>query len=130
MNYKGVIIEESLGDKSILKKVKVIGTKVEHITPEHKTPWLKQWTLHTVEIPEEKSVQIAQEISKSFDPQHPDWYADYKNGKYHLIIYSGKIFKVDLQNPVLYKDAKAYGVSIGIPEYQVDFAPEDKVWER
>lgn len=125
MNYVGVIIEESLGDKSVLAKVKIIDTKVELITPEHKTPWLKQWTLHTVEIPEEDGERIAQEISESFDPEHPDWYADYKNEKYHFIIYSGKVFKVDLQNPVLYKDAKEYGISIGIPEYQVDFIPEE-----
>lgn len=125
MNYVGVIIEESFGDKSVLAKVKIIDTKVELITPEHKTPWLKQWTLHTVEIPEENSEKVAQEISESFDPEHPDWYADYKNEKYHFIIYSGKVFKVDLQNPVLYKDAKEYGISIGIPEYQVDFIPEE-----
>lgn len=130
MNYKGVIIEESLGNKSVLSKVKIIETKIEPITPAHKTPWLKQWTLHTVEIPEEGAEQIAQEISKSFDSEHPDWYADYKNDKSHFIIYAGKVFKVDLQNPVLYKDAKEYGISIGIPEHQVDFAPEDKVWER
>jgi len=37
---------------------------------------------------------------------------------------------VDLKNPILYKDAKRYGISLGIPKYQVDFAPEDKVWER
>ena len=35
-------------------------------------------------------------------------------------------FKVDLQNPILYKDAKEYGISKGIPEYQVDFAPAFK----
>jgi len=119
MVYKGVIIEESLGDKSILGKVKIIETKVEPITPEHKTPWLKQWTLHTVEIPEEKSDEIAQDISKSLDNEHTSWYADYKNENYHYIIYSGKTFKVDLQNPVLYKTAKEYGLSIGIPEYQL-----------
>lgn len=130
MNYKGVIIEESLGDASVLKKVKIVKTKVEPIKPEHKTPWLKQWTLHTVEIPEEEGEQIAQTISHSFNPEHPYWYADYKNDKYHFIIYVGKVFKVDLQNPILYKDAKVYGISIGIPEYQVDFAPEDKVWKR
>ena len=119
MNYKGVIIEESLGDKSILGKIKIIKTKVEPITPEHKTPWLSQWTLHTIEIPEEKSEKIAEEISHSFDPEHPDWYADFKNDKYHFIIYAVKVFKVDLQNPVLYKDAKEYGITIGIPEYQL-----------
>lgn len=123
MNYKGVIIEESLGDKSVLSKVKIVETKVEPITPRHKTPWLKQWTLHVVEIPEEKGDEIAQDISESLDKEHPSWYADYKNDKYHFIIYAGKVFKVDLQNPVLYKDAKEYGISIGIPKYQVDFAP-------
>ena len=130
MQYQGVIIEESLADKSVLSKVKIESTKVEPITPEHKTPWLKQWTLHTVEIPEQIADEVAGKISRSFDREHPDWYADYKNDKYHFIIYSGKVFKVDLANPILYKDAKTYGISIGIPEYQVDFAPDDKVWDR
>lgn len=130
MNYKGVIIEESLGDTSVLQEVKILETKVEQVEEDHKTPWLKQWTLHTVEIPENEADKIADKISKSFDSEHPHWYADYKNDKFHYIIYANKAFKVDLSNPVLYKDAKEYGISIGIPEYQVDFAPEDKVWER
>ena len=29
-----------------------------------------------------------------------------------------------------YDEAKKYGISIGIPEYQVDFHPEVKEWER
>lgn len=130
MNYKGVIIEESLGNKLVLRKLKIIKTKVEPITLEHITPWLKQWTLHTVEIPEQDSEIIARKISESFDLEHPNWYADYKNDKYHFIIFAGKIFKVDLQNPILYKNATEYGISIGIPEYQVDFTPKDKVWDR
>lgn len=53
MNYKGVIIEESLQETSVLKEVTILSTKVERVTPKHKTSWLKQWTLHTVEIGEE-----------------------------------------------------------------------------
>lgn len=123
MDYKGVIIEESLGDKSVLGQVKIVDTKVEPITPRHKTPWLTQWTLHTVEVSEAEADKIAETISKSIETTHASWYADYKNDKYHFIIYPDKIFKVSLQNPVLYKDAKKYGISLGIPEYQVDFAP-------
>lgn len=130
MNYKGVFIEESLGDKSILKKVKIIRTKVEKVTPKHNTPWVGQWTLRTVEILEEKGDEIAEALKWSFDPTHPQWYADFKNDKYHYIVYNGEIFKVDLTNPTTYNDAKEYGIGIGIPEYQVDFAPEDKVWKR
>ena len=129
MNYKGVIIEESLEKADVLKDVVVIETKVESVTEEHKTPWIKQWTLHTVEILEEKADQVAEKLSGDLDKEH-EWYADYKNDQYHYIIYRGKVFKVDLKNPVLYKDAKQYGISIGIPEYQVDFAPEDKIWDR
>lgn len=127
MIYRGVIIEESLLNSSLLKDIKILETKIEPITPEHKTPWLKQWTLNTVEIPEEKAEEVAEKLSHSFDKEHPVWYADFKNDKHHFIVFAGKLFKVDLSNPILYKDAKAYGIAIGLPEYQVDFAPEDKV---
>lgn len=130
MNYKGVIIEESLKDASVLKEVNILETKVELITPEHKTPWLKQWTLYTVEIPEEKGDEVAEKIRDSIETDHIAWYADFKNERTHYIIYPDEIFKVDLSNPIVYKDAKTHGILLGIPEYQVDFAPEDKVWER
>lgn len=129
MNYKGVIIEESLNDKSVLKEVKILDTEIEKITEEHRTPWIKQWTLHTVEIPEEEADKVVDRLSVDLDKEH-NWYADFKNDKYHYIIYRDKVFKVDLRNPVLYKDASEYGISLGIPEYQVDFAPEDKIWNR
>lgn len=38
MDYKGVIIEESLQDKSVLCTVKIVDTKVEPITSRHQTP--------------------------------------------------------------------------------------------
>ena len=121
MIYTGVIIEESLGDKTVLSEVVVVKTKISPVTHEDKTPWLKQWTLHTVEIAPNKADAVAQKISKSFDPVHPDWYADYRNNLFHYIIFPNKIFRVDLQNPVFYKEARSHGISIGIPEYQVNF---------
>jgi hypothetical protein len=51
-NYKGFVIEESLENKDVLKKVKILSTKVEKVVEKHKTPWLSQWTLHDVEIAE------------------------------------------------------------------------------
>ena len=129
MDYHGTIIEEGLEDKSVFDAVKIVSTKVEPGVHEHKTPWLKEWTLHAVEIPERDADTVADALSKSLDKHH-DWYADYKNDQYHYIIYRDKIFKVDIKNPTLYEDAKSYGISLGIPEYQVDFAPEDKIWER
>lgn len=129
MRYKGVVIEESLADKDVLSEMTIISTKIEKVIAKHKTPWLKRWSLHTVEISENKVDEIASKVSQSLDSEH-SWYVDFKNDKYHYIIYQGKIFKVDLKNPTLYKKAKNYGISLGIPSYQVDFAPDDKLWER
>ncbi len=129
MRYKGVIIEESLENKDILKDVKISETKVEEVTEEYKTPWIKQWTLHTVEIPENQVKDVAEKISKALDSEH-NWYADFKNDTHHYIIFRDKVFYIDQKSKEQYDEAKRYGISLGIPEYQVDFAPDDKIWER
>ena len=54
-DYIGVIIEESLENKDVLKDINIIKTKIEKVVEKHKTPWIKQWTLHTVSIPESKA---------------------------------------------------------------------------
>jgi len=124
-NYRGVIIEESLENKEVLKKMKIISTKVEPITEEHETPWLSQWTSHTVEILEDEVKEIAEEISKSLDRNHGgSWYADFKNDTRHYIIFRDMIFRIDRKSKEQYNEAKRYGISLGIPEYQVDFHPE------
>lgn len=125
MNYQGIIIQESLNDPLILRELKILATRVEEVTEKHQTPWITQWTLHTVEIPEEKANEFAEKVSRSFDSDHPIWYADFKNDTYHFIIFFNKVFKVDLSNPALYKEAKTYGASLGVPSYQLDFAPKD-----
>lgn len=130
MNYKGVIIEESLENKNILKEVAILATKVESVIKKHKTPWLKQWTLHTVEVVEDKGDEVAEKISESLDSRHGgSWYADFKNDKFHYVIFRSKVFKIDLRNPK-YRDAMEYGIKLGIPWYQLDFSPEIKEWKR
>lgn len=129
MNYSGVIIEESLEDKAILKNIKVIKTDIEKVTEEHKTPWLKQWTLHTVEIPVRQAAGIAERISRALDSEH-QWYADFKNDTHHYIIFRDQVFFIDRQSKKQYDEASKYGISLGIPKYQVDFHPEVIDWKR
>ncbi len=128
-NFNGVIIEESLENRDVLQKVKIIETKVEEVTEEHKTPWIKQWTLHTVEILENQADNIAEEVSKALDTEH-NWYADFKNSNFHYIIFRNKVFKVDRSQSEQYNDVTKYGVFLGIPDYQLDFSPHIKEWER
>lgn len=125
-NFTGVIIEESLTDKSVLDEVRIISTKVEPVTERHNTPHLKQWTLHTVEIESANADLIAEKLSKALAGKGNSsyWYADYKNDELVYIIFLNKIFKIERDNPAGFKEARKYGISLGIPEYQVSFSPE------
>jgi len=40
-NFTGVIIEESLENKDILQRIKIIKTEIEKVTERDKTPWIK-----------------------------------------------------------------------------------------
>lgn len=129
MAFEGVIIEESLADKTVLRNVTIIKTDVEQVTESHKTPWVSQWTLHTIEIPEGDADRVAEGISQSLDTEH-NWYADFKNERIHFIIFRDKVFKIDRSKKEEYEAATQYGISVGIPAYQVDFAPNVMHWER
>ncbi|MBU0456528.1 MAG: hypothetical protein ABH824_01625 [Nanoarchaeota archaeon] len=127
--FNGVIIEESLENKDVLQKVKIVKTKVEQVTEKHKTPWVKKWTLHTVEILENQADDVAKELSQSLDSKH-SWYVDFKNNHFHYIIFCNKVFKVDCSKPEQYKEVTKYGLTLNIPDYQLDFSPHLKEWER
>jgi len=128
-NFTGIIIEESLEKKDVLKELIITKTKIEKATSKHKTPWVKQWTLHSIEILESKAEEIAKELSKSLDSKH-NWYADFKNNNYHYIIFYKKVFKIDRSKPEQYYKVTEYGISLGIPDYQLNFSHHIKEWKR
>ena len=114
-----MIIEESLADAGVLEMVQVLSTQVEAVTESHETPWLKQWTLHTVEIPEDRADAVAQALSDVLLSEPGTWYADFKNEQYHYIIYPNKVFRVRRESKEDYDRAEQYGQSIRIPAHQL-----------
>lgn len=126
--YSGCIIEESLTNKDVLKEFIITKTNVEKVTEESNTPDLDVWTMHIVEITEDKIESIVPLLSKSIDGSRKNggWYTDLKSDDWHYIIFSGKVFKVDRSSGEQYEQAKEYGMSIGIPEYQLP----NKSWAK
>ena len=125
--YRGVIIEESLEDRTVLGEVKILRIDVEKVTDRHKTPWLKKWTKHTIELPEERGEAVAQRLAKAIVLKHKgSWYADFKNEQLHYIIFRDKVFKVDRRSKEQYDEVNRYGEALGIPSYQLDFSPQIK----
>ncbi|MFA5333086.1 MAG: hypothetical protein WC376_01165 [Candidatus Nanoarchaeia archaeon] len=124
MDFIGVIIEESLDNKGVLKLIKIIDTKVEKVTSEHKTPWIKKWTLHTILVKEKFADLVAKKLSESLDYEH-NWYSDFKNDLIHFIIFKNKVFKIN-RTKNEYNNVIKYGLSLGIPDYQLDFSDKIK----
>lgn len=120
MEYRGVIIEESLRDKSIIKELKVLQQEIEEITERENTPWLEKWTMDTVEINESKIDEYTERLSKLIDTKHcNDWYCDFRNDKYHYVVFSDKVFKLDRRKKQDYIDMQEYAKKLGLPEYQL-----------
>ena len=122
MDFEGVIIAESLSDAAVLGQVQVLGMQVDPVTPEHRTPWLVQWTLHTVRVSETRAPEVAEALSHAIDAAHAtSWYADFKNETHHYVIYYDRVFLIDRRSPEEYAEAVAYGIDRGLPEHQADF---------
>ena len=111
--------------KPVLEKMKILNTKVKKTTPKDKTPWIKQWTFITVEVGADKAAKVAEELSRCLEGSH-NWYADFKNDDLHFIVFRNKVFRITRTEEKQYAEAKKYGLKLGIPEYQVNFHPENK----
>jgi len=104
--YKGTVIENSLGNKDILKKLRI-----------NKTWQDGDWTLHSVSLDED---QIP-ELSRSLD--NGPWYIHiWYQGKDDVkVIYKDKIFDIKFSDKSTWVDAIEHGKTLGIPEKQLDF---------
>jgi hypothetical protein len=104
--YKATIIENSLADKEILKKVQIV-----------KSRQTTRWTLHDVLVSED---QIP-ELSKSLDVG--PWYIHlWQSGCDDIkVIFKDKIFDIKFSDKSTWREAVDYGRSIHIPDEQLDF---------
>jgi len=120
MDYKGVIIEESLIDSSIIKELTILQTEVAKTTARESNPWLDKWTLQTVQIPQDKIEIYLERLSKLIDTEHcSDWYCDFRNDKFHYVVFSNKAFKLNRKSKQDYLEMRNYAISIGLPEHQL-----------
>jgi hypothetical protein len=127
----GNVIEESLADRATLSEVTILQTWVETATEYHQTPWLERWTIHRVAVPEQRGAAVAERFREALDTEHAHaWYVDFKNEEIHYISFADKVFRVPRESEQRYAEAIEHGIKLGIPRYQLDFAPTIEQGER
>ncbi len=104
--YKGVVIENSLLDKKVLEKVRVIGTRTEG-----------EWTLHDIRL----SKKQIEDIQKSIVDEK--WYFHlWEPGKDQVtVVFKDKMFTITHSDTETWNEAIAYGEARGIARAQLDF---------
>ncbi|MCW6159815.1 MAG: hypothetical protein LVQ95_01860 [Candidatus Micrarchaeales archaeon] len=120
MDFKGIIIEESLDEKSVLRGLRITKTEVEKVTEEFNTPWLERWTLHHVVVPEKDVERVVNEIRKAISLGHKSaWFANLENNETSFIIFKDKVFKYRKGDKKEMRKVFEFGTSIGIPAHQL-----------
>jgi hypothetical protein len=65
---------------------------------------------------------MAKQLSASIENEHGSaWYIDFRNDDHHWVVFPNKVFKVERTKPEQNREAVNYGLSLGIPDYQLDW---------
>ncbi len=117
MKFKGLLLKESLKDKSILEELEITKTDVWNISnAADYQP--KVWTAIYFEGEVNRADEVAEKLSYSLKPK---WYANFSVDNKEYVIFPEKIFKYNKGDKEKRKEAEDYGRSLGIPESQLDW---------
>ena len=89
--YRGAIIEESLKNRSVLEGLRIVSTEIEGVAVAHRTPWLQQWSITTVEIEDSAIKAFTRKLQAAMETEHPSWFADFKGERDHYIVFPGNV---------------------------------------
>lgn len=103
---KGIVVENSLRDQSILNRINVVRSWED-----------EDWKLHEVDVSKEQAEEFSKYLND--DP----WYVHFwePDSDDILVIFKNKIFTIKHSQKETWADAVEYGKSLGIPEEQLDF---------
>lgn len=119
MKFTGLVLEESLKDKSVLDDVTVVKTETWNVgNAEGDQP--KVWHAISVEGPEEDAPNIAKILGQSL--KSPGWYTNLSTNKEVFVVFPNKVFRYTKRNTEKRNIAIKYGREIGIPESQLDWS--------
>jgi hypothetical protein len=112
--YHGIIINQSQRDQSIYRDLPIIGRKRVALN------WL---VLYKVEVPADAIEAAIQKVQANLkDVLSNQFYCHFYRENELIVVFKEKVFRITPDQST-WAEAIAYGVSIKIPEKQLDFFP-------
>ncbi|KKQ23578.1 MAG: hypothetical protein US40_C0002G0121 [Candidatus Roizmanbacteria bacterium GW2011_GWC2_37_13] len=123
MFYRLIVIENSLIDKSILKKYPVLSETVFAANdPERKSRMLK------IRVPDQDIDELVNSLTHNLiTPYYCHLYVEDPIDDSLIVIFSGQKFFAKKSN---YQNAKAYGLSHGVTENEMQISPVEVTKEE
>lgn len=110
--YHGIVIDKSLKDKKLLKKLNVIGSR-KSIS--------NKWLQLKISFPEEKLNEMIKFIQENLVTKEK-YYAHFYRGNEVIVIFKDKVFYVSTDKST-WKSVIEYGLSLNIPREQLEMKP-------
>lgn len=115
MVWKGVVIKESLRDDSVLRLVKIVGSKRTVLENEKKRGLL---TFICIEVKDEDKNTFINKVKSSIKG---GFYMHIVRENSMIVIYRNNMFEFSSKDSDKLEDARDYGLSIGILKEQMPF---------
>ncbi len=110
--WQGVVLEESLEDKSILNMTQILDTNVEKLEKENRV-----MTFHQVEVPDSDKDEYIRRAEANIKR---GFYTHLCKDGHMTVVFKNKVFNFVSDSPELI-EAREYGKSIGIIPEQMPF---------
>lgn len=120
-NYRGIIVDNSLEDTSLLAGIKTVAMK--RSTGNSDTPWY----LRLVSIPEHQLDSFLKLLSELIKP---GWYTHFYNDQHLIVVFRDQVFRFPIQDKRSWRQAREYGRWQGIKSAQLDFWPHRQTQEQ
>jgi hypothetical protein len=112
--WRGVIIEESLEDPSLLDDLAITGSSAAQLEEE---AWLGEFKFVCVEVPD-ASVEVITALAAQVIK--PVWYLHLVNGDQMKVIFRDKVFTLNRADVDALQAVVEYGIGQGIHPAQLD----------
>lgn len=121
MSYRGIIVDNSLEDTSLLTAVKTVTAK--KMASDSGSPWY----LRLVTISDK---QLNDFLTMASDLIKPGWYMHLYNDRYLIVVFKDQVFRLPIKDKRSWRKAIDYGQRLGIKTEQLDFWPHEPRQEQ
>lgn len=110
--YHGIIVNKSLKDENLVKKLNIIGSKKSDSS---------NWTLLKISFPEDKLNEMIKFVQENLVSKEK-YYAHFYRDNELIVIFKDKVFHVTPDKST-WKPVIEYGLYLNISEEQLDMKP-------